>query len=242
MSKLHSDQYGKPKSVSMQDIKIYIGRHDIGWIRYHWLEADLFVDRFFKPDNVDGCSITLHSDYVFLVSRNNIPLQGGHIDPIELPVNGTVPDLTLKTARLVGWGEVHSNEGRSTWLKYSDMTIQPDDYCRNALNHSSYGSDYKQGSTLCGYSDHSGCPGDSGGPVQYWAENRWVLIGIFSEILLDQSQDLTFCGPNRLMLIKRIPLNWKELVMRTNNQIQFGLPPQRDGFKRRLSYARRRHY
>ena len=213
----------------MEDLAIFIGKQHVGWFTFYFWSPDVAIDSYIGRKDINGCSVLLEDDYVFLVAKEAIPIDNNYVRPIELPTTDLL-DLKFKTARLVGWGEVSPDEWRATELRWADMTIQPDEYCRLRLDD----EDYTLGSTLCAFSDHSGCRGDSGGPVQFWDGNKWILIGVFSSVVLDLSQDADLCGPDRLMLIKRVPAKWRSLVRKLTGQVAFGVTPSRDEFRHRM--------
>ena len=216
----------------MEDLSVFVGRQEIGWFAFAAWQADVHIESYIKPDNLTGCNIVLHTDFVFLVTKGDIPIDNNHVRPIEL-THSHLGEYHSKTARLVGWGRVNKHEWRAKELRWADVSIQSDEQCRFRLD----GDDYVPGSTLCAFSDHGGCRGDSGGPVQFWEGNKWVLIGILSSAVLDFHQDGDLCGPDRVMLIKGIPAKWRNLVRKLTSQLTYELAPSRDEFRQRVGYG-----
>ena len=98
------------------------------------------------------------------------------------------------------------------------MTIQSESACQ--VLQSEQPLSYSK--TLCALSELSGCLGDSGGPVMLREGDKWLQIGVFNAIVVEGSEHGRACGPNRLMMIRKIPSSWRRILSEFSDQLAQG--------------------
>ena len=221
---MQSDPCNRPYIVESGKVSLYVGRNYVSVLDFYVWWADVFIDSYVFANATNGCNLIFHNDWIFLITKTRIQLDGGRVAAIKMPTADLYSYDNMVTS-MAGWGITQPGGGRSEYLRWSDVIIQPDEYCHFRMTPGSYG---QRGSMLCGYSLHGGCPGDSGGPVMTYENNTWVLIGIYLGDQANRNTTAGNCGPNRLQLIRRFPAHWGDYVRRLAARVAFGRQPARD--------------
>ncbi|XP_037818448.1 brachyurin-like [Lucilia sericata] len=135
---------------------------------------------------VYASGITVHEDYDDSTLENDIAIiefpepivYNDYIKNIKLPkLVGPHLNYAGKMARISGWGKTSSlASGITNKLRYADVCVQPNFICD---------IQYLGGVTASNICTHSillkaTCNGDSGGPLAYFVDDHYELIGIVS--------------------------------------------------------------
>uniref|UniRef100_A0A6G1SMB6 Enteropeptidase n=1 Tax=Aceria tosichella TaxID=561515 RepID=A0A6G1SMB6_9ACAR len=189
----------KPTLIDPNMISALIGRHEISWWSLNIASSDVLFRAIIAPSDIDPCKPRIETDYVLLVTSNRMDLRQGYVSRVCLPERDDIKLDNIK-GTIVGWGETYAGSGRSNILRWAEVIIQARELCRSAQ------PDLDPNKTLCALGDSGACQGDSGGPLMIKDQlDRWVQVGIYSAYVGNGGK----CGPNMLMLFKRISSYWR---------------------------------
>ncbi|KAI3383959.1 hypothetical protein SNEBB_006868 [Seison nebaliae] len=133
-------------------------------------EFQLGITGVFNHPNYNSTSYQILHD-IALIRLNESIVFSEYVQPVCV---GTYRPQVNDTVYLAGWGEYISDEGLSTYLRRSELTIGENEQC--------YLTEVEALSGFCTTSNSDAnqpCQGDSGGPV-YKYEERFTLYGIVS--------------------------------------------------------------
>ncbi|XP_047989285.1 melanization protease 1-like [Leguminivora glycinivorella] len=161
-----------------QDISIYLGEYDRKSYPVDCVKQKCVKNRLVYPDKVvkhpDYDSTTVANDIALMRLQKRAPLTA-YIKPIPLPPFDVDHPINKGAAlAIVGWGETESAYS-SDILQATELNLIPRANCLK------YGSDVPPKHLCAG--DVKGkdtCPGDSGGPLYMYYQDKYYLSGIVS--------------------------------------------------------------